>query len=178
MKSRRWFRKLYLLYKIFHSKSLGYLFKLIPENNNPYASQSALNNHIPFFNVKTNFLKNSIFPAVMTEWSNLDIIIRNSSSCHVFKKLILKFIRRERNRNSHYCCARQIFFEKVILIDSNILQQDDFYITKDLLFGNEELKDYNSNPLFTSTIEFIQSAKRFKSHCFNHKQPVKLAFTL
>ena len=54
LKSRSWFRKLYLFYRIFHSKSPGYLFKLIPQNNNPHASQSALNNQIPFFNVKTN----------------------------------------------------------------------------------------------------------------------------
>ena len=53
--SKRWFRKLYLFYKIFHGKSLGCLFKLISENSNPYASRSALNNHIPFFNVKTKF---------------------------------------------------------------------------------------------------------------------------
>ena len=33
LKSRRWFRKLYLFYKILHSKSPSYLFKLIPENN-------------------------------------------------------------------------------------------------------------------------------------------------
>ena len=60
LKSRRWFRKLYLFYKILHSKSPSYLFNLIPENNNPYASRSALNNQITFFNVKTNFFKNFI----------------------------------------------------------------------------------------------------------------------
>ena len=76
-----------------HSKSPSYLFNLIPENNNP----SALNNQIPFFNVKTKFLKNSFFPAVITEWNSLDISIRNSSSCHIFKNLILKFIRPEPN---------------------------------------------------------------------------------
>ena len=100
LKSRRWFRKLYLFYKILHSKSPSYLFNLIPENNNPYASRSALNNQIPFFNVKANFLKNSFFPAVITEWNNLDISIRNSSSCHIFKNLILKSIRPEPNRIS------------------------------------------------------------------------------
>ena len=67
LKSRRWFKKIFLFYKIFHSKSHGYLFKVIAEYNNPYASISALNNQIPFFNVKPNFLKNSFFPAVITE---------------------------------------------------------------------------------------------------------------
>ena len=38
LKSRRWSRKLYLFHKILHSKSPSYLFKKIPENNNPYAS--------------------------------------------------------------------------------------------------------------------------------------------
>ena len=55
---------------------------------------------IPFFNVKTNFFKNSFFPSVITEQNNLDISIRNSSSCHIFKNLILKFIRPEPNRIS------------------------------------------------------------------------------
>ena len=61
LKSRRQFIKLYLFYKILHSKSPSYLFKLIPENNNPYASRSDRNNQIPFFNVKTTFLKNTFF---------------------------------------------------------------------------------------------------------------------
>ena len=56
LKSRCWFfRKLYLFYKILHSKSPNYLFKLIPENNNPYVSGSALSNQIPCFHVKINF---------------------------------------------------------------------------------------------------------------------------
>ena len=37
LKSRRWFRKLYLFYKIFHKKSPSNLFQLIPPNNNVYA---------------------------------------------------------------------------------------------------------------------------------------------
>ena len=80
LKTRHWFGKLYLFYKIFHSKSPNYLFNLIPENNSPYASRRALNNQIPFFNIKTNFFKNSFFPAVIAEWNDLDISICNSSS--------------------------------------------------------------------------------------------------
>ena len=34
-----------------------------------------------------------------------------------------------------YQCARQIFFEKNSLIDSNNLQENDISITKDLLFA-------------------------------------------
>ena len=100
LKSRRWFRKLYLFYKILQSKSPSYLFNLIPENSNSYSSRSALNNQIPFLNVKTIFLKNSFFPAVRTGWNNLDISIRNSSLCHLFKNLILKFSRSKPNKIS------------------------------------------------------------------------------
>ena len=76
------------------------LFKLIPENNSSYASRSTLNNQNPFFNVKTKFCKNFFFPAVVTEWNNLNISIYNSSSYHAFKNLMLKFIRPEPNRIS------------------------------------------------------------------------------
>ena len=185
--------------------------------NNPYASRSALNNRVTFLNVKTIFLKNSFFPAVISEWNNLDISIHNSSSCHICTNLILNFIRPKPNRisstqnfeglklltrmrlgSSHlvdpkfrhnfqdclkpicccgqeiettshfvlhclsYRCARKTFFEKINLIDSNILKQSDLSITKNLLFGSEKLNDDKNNALLTSTIEFIQSTERFK----------------
>ena len=63
LKPRRWFRKLCLFYKMLHSKLPSYFFKLIAENKSPYASQSALSNQIPFFNVKTNFSDTFIFPS-------------------------------------------------------------------------------------------------------------------
>ena len=62
----------------------------------------------------------------------------------------------------NYRCARKTFFEKINLIDSNILQQSDLSITNDLLFGSEKLKDDKNNALLTSTTEFIQSKERFK----------------
>ena len=62
----------------------------------------------------------------------------------------------------NYRCARKTFFEKINLIDSNILQQSDLSITNDLLFGSEKLKDDKNNALLNFTIEFIQSTYRFK----------------
>ena len=106
---KRWFGKLYLFYKILRSKPSSYLFNLITENNNPHASRSALNNQIHFLSVKTVFF-NLFFPAVITEWNNPHISIRNSSSCHIFKNLIglnlqnlegLKLLTRTRLRLSH-----------------------------------------------------------------------------
>ena len=66
----------------------------------------------------------------------------------------------------NYRCARKTFFEKINLIDSNILQQSDLSITKDLLFGSEKLKDDKNNALLTSMTEFIQFTERFKYQLF------------
>ena len=61
-----------------------------------------------------------------------------------------------------YRCARKTFFEKINLIDSNILQQSELSITNDLFFGSEKLKDHKNNALLTSMVEFIQSTERLK----------------
>ena len=62
----------------------------------------------------------------------------------------------------NYHCTRKTFFEKINVIDSNILEQSDLSITNDLLFGSEKLKDDKNTALLTSTTEFIQSMERFK----------------
>ena len=62
----------------------------------------------------------------------------------------------------NYRRARKTFFEKINLIDSNILQQSDLSITNNLLFGSEKLKDDKNNALLTSAIKFTQSTERFK----------------
>ena len=46
----------------------------------------------------------------------------------------------------NYRWARKTFFEKINLIDSNIVQQNDLSITKYLLFGSEKLKDDKKMP--------------------------------
>ena len=53
-------------------------------------------------------------------------------------------------------------FEKINLIDSNISQQSDLSMAKNLLFGSEKLKDKKNSAILTSTIKFIQSTERFK----------------
>ena len=47
---------------------------------------------------------------------------------------------------SNYYCARQTLFEKVKKVDSSMLKPNDQFITKFLLFGNEELKAHQTNP--------------------------------
>ena len=66
------------------------------------------------------------------------------------------------------------FFKKINLIDSNILQQNDLSVTEDLLFGSGKLKDDKNNALLSSYSPWRDS----NTHCFYHKQPVRLAITL
>ena len=40
------------------------------------------------------------------------------------------------------------FFEKINLIDSNILQQNNLSITEDFLFGSEKLNNFKNNALY------------------------------
>ena len=140
-------------------------------------------------------------------------MIFNSSLCHIFKKLIKKFIIPEPNRISsaqnfeglklltrrrlglshladiisrhnfqdciklmirrskqqavllhclNYRCRSETLFKKNNLIDSNILQQNNLSITKDLIFGSEKLEDDKNDALLTSTIEVIESTGTFK----------------
>ena len=77
--------KFCLFYQIFHKKLPSCPFKLIPSINNSYASWSAQNNPVSFLYTKSSFFKNSFFPAVLAKWNNLDVNIRNSTYCIVFK---------------------------------------------------------------------------------------------
>ena len=98
LKSRRWLRKLCSFYKLIKEKSPAYLFQLILENKTPYTTRNAQKSQFPFLKTKTNFFKSSFVPAVMLEWNKIDVNIHNSTSCNVFKKVILKFIRPEPNQ--------------------------------------------------------------------------------
>ena len=50
------------------------------------------------FSRKKKLFQNSFSPAVILEWNKIDVNIRHSASCNVFKKVILKFVRPELNQ--------------------------------------------------------------------------------
>ena len=64
LQSRRWYRKLAMLYKIYKNKSRFYLFNLIPEKKSSYATRNV--DCIPLIKIKGNFFKNSFFPSAIT----------------------------------------------------------------------------------------------------------------
>ena len=95
LRSRRWFRKLCLFYKIIKSKSPPYLFNLIPSTCKLQTTRNSDN--ITPFKVRHNFFKNSFFPSVIGEQNKFDLEIRNSASLEIFKKHLLYFIRLNSN---------------------------------------------------------------------------------
>ena len=60
--------------------------------------RSVQKSKFPFIKTKTNFFKNSFFPAVIMEWNKIDVNISTSASVNVFKRIVLKFIRPEPNQ--------------------------------------------------------------------------------
>ena len=91
LKSRRWYRKLCLFFKLKKNKHPSYLFDMIPKVLSTRTTRNY--NNIPLFNVKHEYFRNSFFPSTVIEWNKLDNNIRNSESVSAFKKQILKFIR-------------------------------------------------------------------------------------
>ena len=90
LKFRRWFRKLCHFYKIFNDKSPSYLFNLITNFNRVHNTRLSYN--IPPIKVRHDYFKNSFFAPAISEWSKLDLNIRNSASLNAFKKKLLNFI--------------------------------------------------------------------------------------
>ena len=91
LKSRRWYQKLCLFFKLKKNKHPSYLFDMIPKVLSTRTTRNY--NNIPLFNVKHEYFRNSFFPSTVIEWNKLDNNIRNSESVSAFKKQILKFIR-------------------------------------------------------------------------------------
>ena len=96
LRSRRWFRKLCLFYKIIKNKSTPYLFNLIPSSSILHTTRNSDN--ITPFKVRLNFFKNSFFPSVISEWNKLYLEICSCASLEIFKNHLLNFIRPNSNR--------------------------------------------------------------------------------
>ena len=90
LEKRRWFRKLYLFFKILKNKSPNYLFRIIPQKSSYIIRNSK---EIPIFKTKHNFYKSSFFLSTIVEWNNLDQDLRNSENYTLVGSSILKFIR-------------------------------------------------------------------------------------
>ena len=130
----RWYRKLWLFYKVFKNEHQKYLFHLIPVRCTPYATRTEDN--IPLIKTKHNFFKNSLFPSAI-EWNNVDPNLRNSKGISVFKEKLLTFIQPSPN------CLFDINNPKGIKL-----------ITR-LRFGLGHLREYKFKHKFQDTINHL-----------------------
>ena len=78
LRVRRWYRKLYLFYKVLNNEHPQYLFNLNPVRPTLYLKRNALD--IRLLNANHNFFKNSFFPTTMIEWNKLDPGLRKAES--------------------------------------------------------------------------------------------------
>ena len=93
-KSRRWYKRLVLMFNIMNEKAPNYLINLIPKYEPIIRTK---NNSILSYKCRTNCFKHSFFPSALNDWFNSDINIRNSVLISVFKCRLLSFIRPVRN---------------------------------------------------------------------------------
>ena len=70
------------------------------------------------------------------------------------------------------------FFENIKLIDSNIFQQGNSSLSKDLLFGSEKLKDNENKALLCLQWSSFSPWRDSNNCCFIPKELVRLTFTL
>ena len=89
-----------------------------------YVTRNAEN--IPLFNIKHNFYKNSFFPSSIIEWNNLDPNLRNSENFGIFKNIILKFIRPQKNSFFNCCNLKGIRLITQLRLELSHLREHKF----------------------------------------------------
>ena len=87
LQSRRWFRKLSLLYKILKNELRTYLYHLIPKQLTSYFTRNSEN--LSPIKANHSFSKNTFFLSIIIEWNKLDSNIRCSPSHEIFRKRTL-----------------------------------------------------------------------------------------
>ena len=90
LKNRRWYKRLYCVFKIMNEEAPEYLTNILPKCQQTIATR---NSNIPTFYCRTDCFKFSFFPSTLKDWFNLDSSIRNSESLAIFKTRLLSLIR-------------------------------------------------------------------------------------
>ena len=85
---RRWFKTLFLFYKVKKSGLPEYLFSVIPQNDKQCNTRSI--EDVTAFYCRIDVVKYSYFPLTILEWNTLDMQIRRSESFLSSKISLLK----------------------------------------------------------------------------------------
>ena len=64
-------------------------------------------------------------------------------------------------RCHHFSVLRLALFDKIRLIDNQILNQSDEFITRVILFGDKKYNSITNSDIINSSIEYIIDSKRF-----------------
>ena len=156
LKSRRWYRKLILFFKLKKNKRSSYLFETIFK---VLSTQTTKNhNNIPLFSFKHEYFRNSFFPSTAIEWNKLDNKIRNSESVSAFKKQILKCIRPSPNSTF------------------NVHNPHGIKLLTRLLAGLNHLREQKFIHNFQDSGRHIETTIHFFLHCSNYSNQRKTLF--
>ena len=183
LKSRRWYRKLSLWYKVLKNESPSYLFNTVP---NSTAQRQTTNSGItPTFFAKHDYFKNSFFPSAIPITPlgikfltrlrigfshlkehkfrhNFQDSIDPMCSCNSGIETTAHFLLHCPNFNTQ----RQTLFDKIATIDANILIENENNIINILLFGKPNSEDRFNKQILNASIEFILSTERFNIPLF------------
>ena len=88
LKFRRWFKWLYVFYKIKTTQIPKYLYELLPTESHFYNTCHIENGETYY--CSTDLFKYSFFPNVVVEWNKLDINLLNAKSFLIFRNSLLK----------------------------------------------------------------------------------------
>ena len=82
LKSRRWYKRLSLMFKIMKEESPNDLIDLIPKCEQTIRTR---NNHVPVYHCRTESFMHSFFPSTLKDWFSLDDSIRNCDNFDIQK---------------------------------------------------------------------------------------------
>ena len=86
LKSRRWYKRLSLMFKIMKEEAPNYLINLILKCEQTIRTR---NNRIPVDHCRTESIKHSFFPSTLKYWCSLGDSIKNSDTISTFKNRLL-----------------------------------------------------------------------------------------
>ena len=92
LSDRRFSRRLFFFYKIFHGLAPRYLFNYLPPQNDGLRD---VRSRLPIYplHARTERFRNSFFPYCISQWNTLDSRIRDLPSISSFKRAIYDFVR-------------------------------------------------------------------------------------
>ena len=155
LKSRRWYKRLSLMFRIIKEEAPNYLINLIPKCEQTIRTRK---NRILVCHCRTESFKHPFFPSTLKDWFNLDDSIRNSETISTSK-----------NRLSFILPVQNNIF--------NIFDPTGLKLHTRLRLGFSHLNEHRfrhnfegcMNPLCSCSLE-IEDTLRYILYCYHFNQ--------